>query len=123
MDEMGTTAAILNGGLFMGDLKKGFITADDLHQVLPHPMRVMRCAIKGEYLIGVAKEIQNIDSKMMNRPVKGFGFRGKVFGKLCLKGMAIENGRLLWAGCPIDPAKEYQFATIDYFSFLPFLIS
>lgn len=120
LDFTGAEGAILNAGLFMHDLKKGVVTADDLHKALPHPIRIMHCKIKGKHLKNFAKEIQNIDDKMMNRPVKGFGFRGKVFGKLCYKGFTIENDIILWQGEPIELERDYEIATIDYFSFLPF---
>lgn len=111
-DFVGTDMAMINAGLFMGNLNKGIVTADDLHQCLPHPIRVMRCKIKGQHLLQVRKEIQDINQKMRKRPVRGFGFRGKIFGKLCLKGFDINQ--------QIDPQKEYELATIDYFSFLSF---
>lgn len=119
-DFTGTDAAILNAGLLMDDLHKGIVTADDLHKILPHPIRVMHCKIKGKHFIRFAKEVQNIDDKMMNQPVRGFGFRGKVFGKLCFKGFRIDGDCILWQGKPIEPEREYEIATIDYFSFLPF---
>ncbi len=120
-DFAGTDGAVLNAGLFMADIPKGLVTAADLHQTLPHPIRVMKCKIKGKHLTAFAKEIQRIDEKMIARPVKGFGFRGKVFGKICLKGLSVENNEVKWLGEPIDKRKEYELATIDYFSFLPFL--
>lgn len=115
-----TDTAILNAGLFMKDIDQGIVTADDLHQALPHPIRVMRYEIKGKYLLEFMKEIDRIDEKMINRPVRGFGFRGQVFGKLCLKGLSIDRGEATWLGQKINPEKEYELATIDYFSFLPF---
>src|SRR5699024_7081199 len=72
---VGTDMALINAGLFMGNLNKGIVTADDLHQCLPHPIRVMRCKIKGQHLPKLRKEIQDINQEMMNRPVRGFGFR------------------------------------------------
>ena len=111
-DFVGADRAILNAGLFMGDLKKGIVTADDLHQCLPHPIRVMQCKIKGQHLLEFEEEINRVDQQMSHQTVRGFGFRGKVFGKLCLKGFN-ENQ-------PINPYKEYELATIDYFSFLSF---
>lgn len=109
---VGTDMALINAGLFMGNLNKGIVTADDLHQCLPHPIRVMRCKIKGQHLPKLRKEIQDINQEMMNRPVRGFGFRGEVFGELCLKGFDMNQ--------QIDPQKEYELATVDYFSFLSF---
>lgn len=119
-DFAGTDGAILNAGLLMGDLPEGTVTADDLHKALPHPMRVMRCTIKGEHLIEFAQEIDSIDEKMTHQPVHGFGFRGEVFGKLCLKGLNVVQGEVKWFGETIDPKEMYELATIDYFSFLPF---
>ena len=120
-DFAGTDAAVLNAGLFMEDIGSGVVTARDLHQTLPHPIRVMKCKIKGKHLANFAKEIQRIDAKMINQPVKGFGFRGRVFGKMCLKGLSIENNEVKWLGESIINEKIYELATIDYFSFLPFL--
>ena len=120
-DFAGTDAAVLNAGLFMGDIDSGIVTARDLHKTLPHPIRVMKCTIKGKHLADFAKEIQRIDDKMIAQPVKGFGFRGRVFGKMCLKGLSIENNEVKWLGESIAEEKDYELATIDYFSFLPFL--
>lgn len=120
-DFAGTDVVVLNAGLFMADIKSGVVTAIDLHQALPHPIRVMKCKIKGQHLVQFAKEIQRIDAKMINQPVKGFGFRGRVFGKMCLKGLSIENNEVKWLGQSIVKDKIYEVATIDYFSFLPFL--
>lgn len=120
-DFAGTDAAVLNAGLFMGDIDSGIVTARDLHQTLPHPIRVMKCTIKGKHLADFAKEIQRIDDKMIAQPVKGFGFRGRVFGKMCLKGLSIENNEVKWLGESIAEEQDYELATIDYFSFLPFL--
>ena len=111
-DFVGTDRAILNAGLFMEDLKRGIVTADDLHQCLPHPIRVMQCKIKGYHLLEFEEEIDRVNQKMSHQPVRGFGFRGEVFGKLCLKGFN-ENQR-------INPNEDYELATIDYFSFLSF---
>lgn len=119
-DFAGTDAAILNAGLFMGDIEEGVVTAADLHKTLPHPIRVMKCKIKGKHLNDFAKEIKHIDEKMIARPVRGFGFRGRVFGKMCLKGLSVHADGVKWLGESIDSEKDYELATIDYFSFLPF---
>lgn len=111
-DFIGADRAILNAGLFMGDLKRGIVTADDLHQCLPHPIRVMQCKIKGEYLLEFEKEIDQVNQKISRRSVRGFGFRGEVFGTLCLKGFDKNQ--------QVNPYEEYELATIDYFSFLSF---
>src|SRR5699024_8311881 len=62
-DFVGTDRAILNAGLFMEDLKRGVVTADDLHQCLPHPIRVMQCKIKGYHLLEFEEEIDRVNQK------------------------------------------------------------
>lgn len=120
-DYAGTEAAFINAGIFMGDLNKGIVTADDFHKAFPHPIRLMHVKVLGKYLLQFAKEIDEINENMTHRPVKGFGFRGKVFGQICFKGLHVNGDEVKWLGEPIDPEKEYELATIDYLSFLPFL--
>lgn len=119
-DFAGTDAAIINAGLLMKDIESGVVTADHFHQTYPHPIRVMHCKIKGKHLIEFAHELNEIDDKMIHQPVRGFGFRGKVFGKICLKGLSIDGLQVKWLDQAIEMEKEYEIATIDYFSFLPF---
>src|SRR5699024_11003555 len=38
----GTDLAVLNTGLFVRNLQPGLLTMNDLHEVLPHPMHVVR---------------------------------------------------------------------------------
>lgn len=119
-DFTGTKAAILNAGLLMADIEKGTVTADDLHQTLPHPIRVMHCKMQGSHFIDFIHQLKAIDERMIEQPVHGFGFRGEVFGKVCMKGISVRENVAYWLGEPIQSDKEYEFATIDYFSFLPF---
>ena len=119
-DFAGTDAAIINAGLLMKDIESGIVTADHFHQTYPHPIRVMHCKIKGKHLLEFAHELNEIDDKMIHQTVQGFGFRGKVFGKLCLKGLSIDGPQVRWLDQAIEMEKDYEIATIDYFSFLPF---
>lgn len=120
-DFVGTDIALINAGILVNDLKKGVVTADDFHKTYPHPIRAMHVKIQGRDLQNFALEIQEIDRKMTQQPVKGFGFRGHVFGKICYKGLHIDGDKVKLLGEPIDLDREYDVATIDYFSFLSFL--
>ena len=110
-DFVGTDRAILNAGLFMEDLKEGLYEMICINVSLIQSA-VMQCKIKGYHLLEFEEEIDRVNQKMSHQPVRGFGFRGEVFGKLCLKGFN-ENQR-------INPNEDYELATIDYFSFLSF---
>lgn len=117
-----TDAAILNAGLFMQPLIEGTVTKDALHQVLPHPMRILRCTLDGENLTRLIYEMEKNRLFLRNFPIKGIGFRGKVFGEICYNGVTYDKitGEVNWLGEPIEPAKQYTFATVDHFMFIPF---
>lgn len=117
-----TDAAILNAGLFMQPLVEGTVTKDDLHKILPHPMRILRCTLDGENLIRMIYEMEKNRLFLRNFPIKGIGFRGKVFGEICYNGVAYDKitGEVSWLGKPIERIKQYTFATVDHFMFIPF---
>lgn len=117
-----TDAAILNAGLFMQPLAAGMVTKDDLHKSLPHPMRILRCTLDGENLIRMIYEMEKNRLFLRNFPIKGIGFRGKVFGEICYNGVTYDKmtGEVSWLGKPIERTKNYTFATVDHFMFIPF---
>ena len=117
-----TDAAILNAGLFMQPLIEGTVTKDELHQVLPHPMRILRCTLDGENLIRVIYEMEKNRLFLRNFPIKGIGFRGKIFGEICYNGVAYDKmtDEVTWLGKPVEKTKHYTFATVDHFMFIPF---
>lgn len=117
-----TDAAVLNAGLFMQPLKKGIVSKDELHQMLPHPMRILRVKLTGEELTHVLEEMEKNRDFLREFPVKGMGFRGKVFGEILYNGMDYNRstGQVLWQGEPVQADKEYTFATVDHIMYVPF---
>lgn len=116
-----TDAAILNAGLFLQPLIEGTITKDELHQTLPHPMRVLKCTVTGKELLSLIESMEEQRKKLRSLPIKGLGFRGEIFGEICYKGIAItETGEVLWQGDLIKLEKEYTFASVDHFLYVPF---
>lgn len=112
-----TEAGFLNAGLLMGDLEAGEITADDLHQILPHPIRVMQCEVKGEDLITLVQKLKLLDEKIQEKEVRGNGFRGKEFGKMCFKGITVKGNHVYWLNKPVQREEKYLFTTVNYLSF------
>ncbi|WP_029277682.1 bifunctional metallophosphatase/5'-nucleotidase [Carnobacterium jeotgali] len=117
-----TDAAILNAGLFMQPLIEGTVTKDALHEILPHPMRILRCTLNGEDLIRMIYEMEKNRLFLRNFPIKGIGFRGQIFGEICYNGVTYDKmtGEVCWLDKPIEPDKQYTFATVDHFMFIPF---
>lgn len=62
-----------------------------------------------------------------DKPMTGFGFRGKVLGTMCVEGLAIQYdpGRAPYekvtdirvAGQPLEEHEEYTVGTLDMFTF------
>lgn len=117
-----TQAAILNTGLFLDDLSAGVVNQDDLHSILPHPMHMIRVTLKGVDVIRMVLEMEKNRHFLRNFPVRGMGFRGKIFGEIAYSGIQYDatNHSVKWMNQPIDPKKIYCFTTVDHFMFIPF---
>lgn len=117
-----TDVAILNSGLFLSDLPAGIVNQDQLHTALPHPMHLIRVTFSGKELIRLILEMEKNRHFLINFPVIGMGFRGKVFGHLVYEGLSYDsvNRQVCWLGEPIDPTARYTIATVDHYMFLPF---
>lgn len=116
-----TDIAMLNGGLFLKNLQKGFVTKNDLHQTLPHPMRVITAKLTGYNLWRLVQEIKKNRSFLKKFPIKGMGFRGQLFGEVVIDGLVEqENGDLIYHNEKIDFDAYYTIATVDHFMYIPF---
>jgi len=113
--------SILNAGLFLRPMLEGQVTEDDLHQILPHPMRVLKCTLKGNDFIDLIHLMESKRDELRTMPLKGIGFRGEIFGEICYKGISVDAMNQVYAnGELVNPDKEYTFATVDNYLFAPF---
>ncbi|MCZ2492909.1 bifunctional metallophosphatase/5'-nucleotidase [Dellaglioa carnosa] len=116
-----TDIAMLNGGLLLKNLQKDVVTKNDLHQTLPHPMRVITVKLTGYNLIRLMQEIKKNRSFLKKFPIRGMGFRGQLFGEVVVDGlMEQENGELLYHKQKIVLDAYYTLATVDRFMYVPF---
>ncbi|EHZ9324315.1 5'-nucleotidase C-terminal domain-containing protein [Enterococcus faecalis] len=117
-----TEAAVLNNGLFLADLPEGIINADQLHEALPHPMHLIKVTLKGSDMSRLIREMEKSRQFLRKFPIRGMGFRGKIFGELCYDGIRFERNSqtVFWQGKPIQPEQKYTLATVDHFQFVPF---
>lgn len=121
----GADIGLVNAGVILDSLYKGPVTRYMVHRICPHPINPCRVEVTGEEIIemitiGLKKEFQTYE-------LKGFGFRGKVLGKLVLSHVSYEltedgpvNIRI--GEQPLLLEKKYSVGTIDMFtlgSFLP----
>lgn len=117
-----TQGAMLNSGLFLTGLPAGLINQDQLHTALPHPMHLLNVTLKGSDLIRLVLEIEKNRAFLRNYPIRGMGFRGKIFGQVVYSGISYDavNHQVHWLNQPIDNERRYTFTTVDYFMFVPF---
>lgn len=117
--------AMLNAGILIESLPAGPVTLADLHRICPHPINPCVVNIKGSALIEVIRA--GLTETYTHYPVTGYGFRGKVMGKLIYDGIEVElkdeqaNEPLIRSiyinGKAIDRKKSYRLATADMFTF------
>ncbi|MBO1103491.1 bifunctional metallophosphatase/5'-nucleotidase [Enterococcus hirae] len=117
-----TQGAMLNSGLFLIGLPAGLINQDQLHTALPHPMHLLNVTLKGSDLIRLVLEIEKNRAFLRNYPIRGMGFRGKIFGQVVYSGISYDavNHQVHWLNQPIDNERRYTFTTVDHFMFVPF---
>lgn len=117
-----TQGAMLNSGLFLTGLPAGLINQDQLHTALPHPMHLLNVTLKGSDLIRLVLEIEKNRTFLRNYPIRGMGFRGKIFGQVIYSGISYDavNHQVHWLNQLIDNERRYTFTTVDHFMFVPF---
>lgn len=117
-----TTGAVLNAGLLLGDVGSGVLTKNELHELLPHPMRMVRVNLTGYNLWRLIREMEKNRRHLRRSVVKGNGFRGTVFGDLIYDGIEYDEneGQVLWHGHVLNPEKVYTIGTVDNFIYGPF---
>lgn len=114
---------MLNTGLFLGELPEGLVNQEQLHTILPHPMRLIRVTLLGRDIVRMVLEIEKNRMFLRNYPIVGMGFRGKIFGEIIYDGLTYDaaNHTVLWKGKPLESEKNYTFTTVDHLMFVPFI--
>ncbi|MGX9930174.1 bifunctional metallophosphatase/5'-nucleotidase [Virgibacillus salarius] len=117
--------AMLNAGLLLEGLPAGKVTYGDVHRICPHPINTCVVKLNGDELLEVIRASQT--KEFMQLQLKGFGFRGKVLGKMAFAGLEMDmeelkNGeyfvkQAFLGSYPLDPEKTYTVATADTFTF------
>ncbi|WLV23890.1 bifunctional UDP-sugar hydrolase/5'-nucleotidase [Aciduricibacillus chroicocephali] len=120
----GADCAMLNSGVILGDLTAGKVTRGDLHRICPHPINPCVVEVDGDELLEIIRAGET--EELTHYELKGFGFRGKVIGKMVLSGIEpireekadlsfIKSAKI--HGEEIDLKGNYKLATADSFTF------
>lgn len=116
---------IVNAGQILQSLEAGAVTKYRLLEICPSPINPCLVRLRGEE-IRVALEEALLD-EFIGKTIKGFGFRGKELGTLCLSGVRVEYAAdaepyrkirsIEVNGEPLAPNRVYKVGTIDMFTF------
>ncbi|MCL0318764.1 bifunctional metallophosphatase/5'-nucleotidase [Apilactobacillus xinyiensis] len=121
-EKAGTDAAVINSGMFLGNLKAGLVDRNMLHKLLPHSIHVMRTKLLGIDLWRMIQEMEKNRNFLVPYEQKGMGFRGKYFGNLNYSGIRYDakDGSVYYNGKIVIPNKYYTIALLDHYIFIPF---
>ncbi|MCL1631115.1 bifunctional metallophosphatase/5'-nucleotidase [Sporolactobacillus sp. CPB3-1] len=120
---------MVNAGVILDRIPKGPVTRYTIHRICPHPINPCRVKVTGSEIIdmiriGLRKDFQTFE-------LKGFGFRGKMLGRLVFSNLTYD----LEEDHPVNihigsekivTKKRYSIGTIDMFtlgSFLPPIVT
>ncbi|TDM03732.1 bifunctional metallophosphatase/5'-nucleotidase [Macrococcus carouselicus] len=115
--ELEADCALINSGLIVQSYTGDYLTRYDLHKMLPHPINPVKITLSGREL----KEVIAMSAKHEYRDeiVKGFGFRGDIFGMYVLDHIGyIQSERKFFVGDRVIQDHEtYTLATLDMYTF------
>ncbi|MFD1849366.1 bifunctional metallophosphatase/5'-nucleotidase [Oceanobacillus bengalensis] len=118
--------ALLNSGVLLADFPAGKVSYKDVHRICPHPINPVVVKLDGNELIEVIRA--SLTKEFMELKLKGFGFRGKMLGRMVFSGITVEtafhvNGEeyvknvVFEDGTKPDGDRLYNVATADTFTF------
>ncbi|MET1013010.1 MAG: bifunctional UDP-sugar hydrolase/5'-nucleotidase [Paenisporosarcina sp.] len=107
--------ALFNAGIFLDDLKSGWVSSLQVHQILPHPINP--CLIELTHLELIDIYNQSLNQEWPNLEIKGLGFRGSVMGKMIAYNMRVVDNELYIQNEPVNSNKIIRLATLDMFTF------
>lgn len=117
--------AMLNAGILLDSLDEGPVTYQDIHRICPHPINPCVITLTGQALLEVIRGV--VKKSFMELEVQGFGFRGKVIGRMIFSGIVVNTvidndgmehvASVDFQSEPLDLQKRYRLATADMFTF------
>ncbi|GFH42292.1 multifunctional 2',3'-cyclic-nucleotide 2'-phosphodiesterase/5'-nucleotidase/3'-nucleotidase [Lactococcus hodotermopsidis] len=109
-------AVIINSGMIVKPIPAQ-LTRDDLHEILPHSIRMVKFSVNGAELQKICFELYEISSFLKTQKIKGMGFRGKTFGDLVMVGLLVENGRVYYQDVLVSDTVTYDILVPDQYYF------
>jgi 2',3'-cyclic-nucleotide 2'-phosphodiesterase (5'-nucleotidase family) len=116
---------LVNAGQFLEGLPAGPVTEETIHAICPSPINPCVSQLLGSSIIRSLEE--SLLPEFQGLEFRGFGFRGKVLGILCVDGLEIiadlaqaPYHRIVEVkvnGVPLEETRTYSVGTLDMFTF------
>lgn len=116
---------LVNAGQLLEGLPAGPVTEETIHAICPSPINACTMTLRGGQIRRALEE--SLLPEFYELEIRGFGFRGKVLGTLCLDGMKIMADlsrapydkivQVVLNGEPLDENRDYTVGTLDMFTF------
>ena len=114
-------AALVSTGMFVEDMPEGELSRYELLESMPHAINPMIITLTGAQIKNLMISIEKQTAELANFPMKGSGFRGKVFGYMRFDGIdRQQDGQILYHGENLIMDQSYQIATLDHYKWIPF---
>ncbi|MFC5529349.1 bifunctional metallophosphatase/5'-nucleotidase [Cohnella yongneupensis] len=121
----GTQIGLVNAGQLLEGLPAGIVTELMIHSLCPSPINPCAIKISGKQIVRALEE--SLMPEFYELEIRGFGFRGKVLGTLCVDGIEwlIDETQLPYHrvaqvivdGEPLQADRIYDVGTLDMFTF------
>lgn len=109
-------AVVLNSGMIVEEIPQ-HLTLDDLHDILPHSIRMVKFTVTGLELLSIMRELYDVGNYLKTQRIVGMGFRGKQFGDIVTQGLDNQNDELLYQGSPVIATQTYVVLMPDQYLF------
>ncbi|KMK77642.1 bifunctional metallophosphatase/5'-nucleotidase [Alkalihalobacillus pseudalcaliphilus] len=113
--------AMMNAGVILESIPQGQITRGDIHRICPHPINPCIVELTGEELLATIQKAYTEEMRFLK--LKGFGFRGKLLGKMIFTGIEIQSNsdmevlEVRVEGQLLEGKRTYRIATLDMYTF------
>lgn len=116
---------LVNAGQILQSLQAGEVTKEHLLHLCPSPINPCRMLLEGSQIFLALEE--SLLLSFQEKPIVGYGFRGKLLGALCTDGIEVEYDleapdynkiKRIWVKGELLKAQHtYLVGTIDMFTF------
>ena len=107
-------------GLFVVPFKEGPLTKFDLHECMPHPIHLNKSRFRVSDFKQLLRIFEAQQPELLEKAIRGYGFRGKLFGEILYTGFQLVRGEVVMDGRTLADDEYITFVCPDHMRFVPF---